>query len=230
MKALGIALLLLGGALLFFGLVVGTEVSGPFGKTFHLMNLPAGMLGGLLALIGVIVLVAAEFAPQISERPPAEHADSPMQKWRALVEFDEEIAIAAGAARTLGLPYERELASAYLALSDKSYLPAILKKLGEKCEAERKAQEEQAMREPSEIERRIDHIFEVGGQMKVASLLDGRAAGWNGHEYRLYRGIATYRRIAGDSGAIYKELKSPESKRLFASKIAHLEAEILEMA
>jgi hypothetical protein len=50
-------------------------------------------------------------------------------KWDALVRYDPEISRIAEALRPYGQKYTDELASAYLALNDKAYLPMIIKKI-----------------------------------------------------------------------------------------------------
>ena len=51
------------------------------------------------------------------------------QKWAALVKYDDEIAIVANRIRPLRKEWEDELARAYLALNDKSYLARIEEKI-----------------------------------------------------------------------------------------------------
>lgn len=50
-------------------------------------------------------------------------------KWSALIKYDPEIAAAVAALQPFGQKWVNELAVAYLSLNEKSYLPAILKKL-----------------------------------------------------------------------------------------------------
>jgi len=50
-------------------------------------------------------------------------------KWRALVEYDEDIARIAEALARYPEKYTDEFAAAYMALNDKTYLPIIIKKV-----------------------------------------------------------------------------------------------------
>jgi hypothetical protein len=70
------------------------------------------------------------------------------QKWAALLQYDEEIAASAERLRPLGPKWVDELASAYMALNDKSYLPQIVEKI------ESRANEENARKTPLAIEGR----------------------------------------------------------------------------
>lgn len=54
-------------------------------------------------------------------------------KWAALKEVDPEIKEAADQVSALGPRFEDELATKYLAISDKTYLPAIVKAVAEKA-------------------------------------------------------------------------------------------------
>jgi hypothetical protein len=58
------------------------------------------------------------------------------QKWAALLKYDDEIAIVANRIRRLGKEWEDELARAYLALNDKSYLARIENKIYADARAE----------------------------------------------------------------------------------------------
>jgi hypothetical protein len=50
-------------------------------------------------------------------------------KWRALVEYDPDISRVAAALAPYGQKYTDQLATAYLALNDKDYLPLIVQKI-----------------------------------------------------------------------------------------------------
>jgi len=50
-------------------------------------------------------------------------------KWRALVEYDSDIARVVSALSPYGQKYIDQLAAAYLALNDKEYLPMIVQKI-----------------------------------------------------------------------------------------------------
>ena len=50
-------------------------------------------------------------------------------KWRALVEYDSDIARVVSALSPYGQKYVDQLATAYLALNDKEYLPMIVQKI-----------------------------------------------------------------------------------------------------
>jgi len=69
--------------------------------------------------------------------PSAVHVNEPVSavqsydvaKWKALVEFDEDVAAAAKQLQNHGQQYVDQLAAAYLALNDKQYLPTIVQKV-----------------------------------------------------------------------------------------------------
>jgi hypothetical protein len=96
----------------------------------------------------------ADAAPQLQRREPvlegrSRHALAPPEraydhepelktinpdpydraKWRALVEYDSDIARVVSALSPYGQKYVDQLAAAYLALNDKKYLPMIVQKI-----------------------------------------------------------------------------------------------------
>jgi hypothetical protein len=67
-------------------------------------------------------------------------------KWRALLQYDEQLAAVAQKLQVLGPKWVDELASAYLAINDKSYLPAIVNKIIADAKRERESHFSAGMR------------------------------------------------------------------------------------
>ena len=129
MRNAGIALIGIGAALAVFGLFIGVEA----GYRERIMHLPSGIAGGTLLICGVMLFGFSEIheialsMKEARTRQDFEHDP----KWKALVEYDSDVYEAARAARGWGREFEREMARAYLALDDKTFLPIIIQKLEE---------------------------------------------------------------------------------------------------
>lgn len=154
-------------------------VSGLIGAFWAQSKNKNWLLWGLLCLVFPIVgLVFLAFAKadvsqskSVGAQPNSgdpvlvapEHSasDYDERKWAALVEYDPEIRRFADEVTQMGPSYERELASSYLALNDKSYLPAIVEKLKSRFEAE--APERRRKIGEQVTERLVDsfHVFET---------------------------------------------------------------------
>lgn len=62
-----------------------------------------------------------------------------VNKWNALVQFDEDIRAAADRIKPLGQKWEARFAAAYLALNDKNYISTILQKITAEARQEAEA-------------------------------------------------------------------------------------------
>jgi hypothetical protein len=71
-----------------------------------------------------------------SEPPSSQHKAFDIEKWNALLQYDDELSQAAETIRPLGDKWVDELARAYLILDDKRYLPNILKKISAAAQEE----------------------------------------------------------------------------------------------
>lgn len=72
----------------------------------------------------------------VGEQMKASEAAYDATKWKALVEFDAEIAAAAKKIEMYGQRYVDQLAAAYLALNDKQYLATITEKIAARAQQE----------------------------------------------------------------------------------------------
>ncbi|MBX9925700.1 MAG: hypothetical protein K2Y05_05030 [Hyphomicrobiaceae bacterium] len=129
--------------------VIGGFIASAKGKNAFLWF----VLCALLPLVGHLILAFSSSnheAVQVTKHMLAskvtdEVAAYDTAKWAALIKYDPDIASAADKARTLNPDLEKDLAEAYLALGDKSYLPSILAKL-EVSAAEIELRKQEAMR------------------------------------------------------------------------------------
>lgn len=90
-------------------------------------------------------------------------------KWKALAQYDQDIAAAVARVRPLGALYVNELAAAFMALNDKAYLPQIVERIERKAAAEtaesaafdaelraqREAAQEEWRRNREEVQRKL---------------------------------------------------------------------------
>lgn len=103
------------------------------------------------------------------------------KKWAMLKEYDTDLSSAASSMVAYGTKYEHELASSYLAIDDKAYLPAIVERLTSKAEAEiasssKYTTEHTALRE---FQLKIDAqegIDLLSGKKVVSATIFGRTA------------------------------------------------------
>jgi uncharacterized protein YecT (DUF1311 family) len=77
-------------------------------------------------------------------------------KWNALLRYDKDIAAAADQLRPYGLKWTNELAAAYMAINEKSYLAEIVVNITERVHLEKQGEEDRLRREEEkrEIEQR----------------------------------------------------------------------------
>jgi hypothetical protein len=121
----------------------------------------SALLGTILLLVGVGLLIgglaqhnktgALESILPSDDRPPQSGMPTPRLyqydevKWRALIEFDPDIARVEAALRPYGNKYVDQFAAGYLVLNDKTYIPNLVEKVVQTARqdaAEAKAAEE----------------------------------------------------------------------------------------
>jgi hypothetical protein len=98
--------------------------------------LPRDSRAGLGYAEGRAPALVIPAAVQVGEPVQSGAAAYDATKWKALVEFDTEIADAAKKLEKYGQSYVDQLAAAYLALNDKEYLSTILQKITARAEQE----------------------------------------------------------------------------------------------
>lgn len=142
---MGVALVVGGGAVRFFFVLFAMLICGWGGAYVAKARgkPPAiwAVICALSPLAGVLLLAASSRSP--AKRPQLSFAKAGMfttgsfsqadlNRWKALVELDPDIAAAAAIAREKGIGCEMMLAEKYLTLNDKSYLqPALEEALAE---------------------------------------------------------------------------------------------------
>jgi len=159
--------------------------------------LPTGATAVLAFLAGASAPSAAPIKRAATESSPAPASPSARYdaaKWKALLEYDKDVAAVADEVRPLGEHWLDELAASFLALNDKHYLPEILDKIRSRAEAERfERVERDVERDAARAQRDAEY------RQRQAQLADARKA----------RRAEWYRRLWG----------SPTGKRVMSSVV-----------
>jgi ABC-2 type transport system permease protein len=158
--------------------------------TYALAGWVAG-LGVLAFFIGVGLLIAglvksssttqAEFIYESGgEDISPQSASFDRVKWNALRQYDDEIAAADKKIRPLGLKWSEELASSYLALNDKTYLPQLIDQITARAKSE--LEEREKLRLESERERlsQIRREQQRSSARKVVEMPEKMNVNWIG--------------------------------------------------
>jgi hypothetical protein len=121
-------------------LVVNAGLMGNLGKRNLVIALFALWASGraTLATFRLHGKFAQEQSQQRSE-PILNDASYDVEKWEALLQYDDDIANAEARLRPLGQKWLDEFARAYLVLNDKRYLPNIFHKIVQAAQAEAEA-------------------------------------------------------------------------------------------
>jgi hypothetical protein len=91
------------------------------------------------------------------------------RKWQALLKYDEELARIAALFEPLGSKWSDRLASDYLAINDKTYLPEIARKIMLDARAERDRQDaEKQQLEAEEARMKADHALRLEETRRAA--------------------------------------------------------------
>ena len=86
-----------------------------------------GLICFFLPLLGILILLIAGDADDGEGGSGYRNTNGNMWiRWQALIDVDPDIRAAAGRVRSFGPQYEEQLAEKYLALNDKSALPALV--------------------------------------------------------------------------------------------------------
>ena len=177
-------------------------------------------LGFLFGPIPLIILACSSAEPE--EKPqgiqPAlaalpENPSYDLAKWRALVEYDDDIKRAAETVRPFGPRYEARLASDYLALNDKNYLPQILEKVKAAAEAgvlsDKELAEERAR--IADFDRYVRRCYEVPTG-KLVVLQNDRALAQVDGQIRAYKDPADFRDQVNDHESTWDEVVDPSQR------------------
>lgn len=93
----------------------------------------------LTGLIGILILAVSGPVGGSAQAQPQQaiaQAGFDRRRWETLKDVDPDIAAAAAEVRQFGGVYEDMLADKYLALNDKTYLPAMVAKLKEAAQSD----------------------------------------------------------------------------------------------
>ena len=148
--------------LIVFGLLLCLSVVGAiFGFPMFIIGIVLVAMGGRKTTITNVITVQTapgsrsefdmrtadtKYAPADARSPPPlprsriEFIQAPVSsydksKWQTLVKYDDDLRSAAERVRPFGDIYEDELAEAYLAVNDKTYLESIVKKVVQDAQA-----------------------------------------------------------------------------------------------
>lgn len=141
-----------------------------------------------------------------------------VSRWRALLNFDPDIARVEEILRPLGPKWTDKLAHSYMALNDKSYLPEIARKIMEEARVERQsaavAQEQSAMQQKELFSKNVKLPYPLTPK-SIAALYKARS---NGCSVEVKRKDIVVR-LKGSGGAWY--LGSNNEVEEFAKSVAN---------
>lgn len=177
------------------------------------------VLGFLFPLISLLILAfssdgSADVKAELNS-PAAGLIDNKTydrEKWRALMQYDDDIKHAADTLSPLGEKYVEKLAAAYLALNDKSYLPSIVEKI-EASSREDKISEG-ILAEAGEFHKHVrDYFVTPHGNLIV--LRDGRTLAQVNGEVLAYNDPTHFRQMTGARDEVWDEVTDGRKKAEF---------------
>lgn len=152
-------------------------------------------------------------------------------KWNALIQYDNDVALVAERIRPLGSRWMNEFASSYLALSDKQYLPSIEVKIAAAAKAE--SEENERQRKSEQEERAVERAYYEAKRQEDSELWRARTRAakeriWGSRAAKI-RTIATsgatFILIASITGGIFAWRDAEQSKaartELFFEAVNH---------
>lgn len=117
-------------------------------------------------------------------------------KWRALVDYDEEIAAIVEEVRPLGDKWVDEFASSYMALNDKKYIPEIILRVTARANSEAEAQAE-AREELARHQRQREEELQRERERRAEQLRALKASLWGSRDRQIATTCISITAIAG---------------------------------
>jgi hypothetical protein len=137
------------------------------------------------------------------------------QKWRALVEFDPDIAAAVEKLRPFGRKCVDELAEKFLALGDKRHLDSIVRRITDRCEA---APESERL---DDLEKSVQYVFSTPWGY-IAAMKDGTAIAFRGTEVEYLPSMIAYYDKYKEDASTWRGLTDVSEKRAFYKAAASI--------
>jgi hypothetical protein len=146
-------------------------------------------------------------------RVPVQGTGFDEEKWHALVEFDPDVAAAAKKLRPLGRKYVDELARTFLALNDKKYLDAIVRRIVERYEAMPESERF------DDLDESVAYIYATPWGY-IAAMTDETVIVLRGAEVDVLSSIKAYYDKYEEDSSSWRELTDPNEKRDFYKRAA----------
>lgn len=175
----GIALNMPGAAAGLLGLtaVILLAIGAQFGHAINFITIGPVMFNGVGALLAFMASQSDQEAPTETtetlqdERVRPGHGSAARKdtsppfnraKWNALVKYDDDIGRVVEQLKLLGDKWVDVFAADYLALNDKNYLPAIIRKILEQAKEEREEQAKAKERGEVELKASVKAVKRTG--------------------------------------------------------------------